>query len=378
MNLQKVIIAPDSFKGTISASQTTDIIAHEVLAVFPGCTVVKMPIADGGEGSMETIIGVLGGEIYETLVRAPDDRQIPAYFGVAADGTGIIEMAQSCGLTKQSGLHPMTSSTYGFGQQLTAALDLGVQRFMLCIGGSATTDAGCGMAAALGVLFLDKRGNSFIPCGETLKDIAHIDTSDLDVRIHGCSFTVMCDVDNPLFGSNGAAYIYAPQKGASSQQVVILDDGLRHLGNAFPEVFRRDRTTTPGAGAAGGLGAGCMVFLSARLMRGSEAILRLSGFREHLVNADLIITGEGQLDEQSFHGKVLSGILRDAGSIPVLSICGVCRCSTDILAKHNLTVFETSDGITAEESMADPARYIKAAAKKAMERYLHNQPREKR
>lgn len=261
----------------------------------------------------------------------------------------------------------MTSTTYGFGQLILAALEHGATEFNLCIGGSATTDGGCGMAAALGVRFSDNKGNQFIPSGGTLKEITRIDTGGIEKRIQNSKFTVMCDVDNPLFGTNGAAYVYSPQKGANPEQVLALDEGLRHYGALLFECFGRDFASVPGAGAAGGLGAGCMAYLNANLMSGIDAILKICDFEKQLSNADLIITGEGKLDSQSLQGKVLSGILRDAKGVPVLSICGILECDKELLDKHDLKVFETREGTTIGESMSKPAEYLKIAARKAMQ-----------
>ena len=366
MNLNKVIIAPDSFKGSLTSKQVADTIYEEVATYFPGCEIIKMPVADGGEGSVEIIIAAIGGNIYKTRVISPDDRQIIASFGIAASGTAVIEMAQSSGITKQIGLHPMTSSTYGFGQLIRAALNKEAKDFVLCIGGSATTDGGCGMASALGAQFFDSGGNSFIPCGGTLVEIAHIETSGIDKRVRGSSFTVMSDVDNPLYGKNGAAHIFGPQKGADPGHVLALDEGLRHFSAILNEHFGIEYADTPGAGAAGGLGAGCLAFLGASIVGGSEAILKLCGFEKHIAGCDLIITGEGRLDAQSFRGKVLSGILRGAGGTPIFSICGSGDCDEALLRRYNMSVFEISEGISIEESMADPAKYLKLAARKAM------------
>jgi len=281
MQLKKVIIAPDSFKGNLTAKQATDIIAEEVTTAFPDCEVVKMPIADGGEGSIDAILSAIGGELHTEHVQSPDDRKIEAAYGISGSGVAIVEMAQSSGITKQIGLHPMTSTTSGFGQLILAALDKGAREFILCIGGSATTDGGCGMAAALGVRFYNAIGDTFIPCGETLCNIVRIDTSGIDKRIGESSFTVMCDVDNPLYGTRGAAHIYGPQKGADPTQVLKLDEGLHHLGTILSEYFGKDPQSgkefadIPGTGAAGGLGTGCIVFLGAKLMSGIDAILEL-------------------------------------------------------------------------------------------------------
>ena len=366
--MKKIIVAPDSFKGSLSAKQVADIIADEIAASYPDCTIVKIPIADGGEGSVEAIIAAVGGRIEEAQVLSPDERQIPASFGVTGNGQAVLEMAQSSGLTRQIGLHPMTASTYGFGQLILRSLDLGLRDFFLCLGGSATTDGGCGMAAALGVEFLDNSGKSFVPNGATLKDIAHMDISGIDKRVQASSFTVLCDVDNPLFGSNGAAYVYGPQKGADPTQVHTLDLGLRHLSSIALKVLGNDYAHIPGDGAAGGLGFGCMAFLQAHQVSGINAILELSSFKKHLPGADLIITGEGKLDSQSFSGKALSGILQSAGPVPVISICGVCNAEESLLRSHNLIVFETSEGVSAKESLNNPEKYLRLAIKRAMKR----------
>ena len=381
MSLNKVIIVPDSFKGALTAKAAAEIIASAVGEAFPECEIVKMPIADGGEGSVDAVLSAVGGSFFNATVQSPDEREIEAHFGITGNGVAVLEMAQSSGITRQNGLHPMTSNTYGFGQLILAALDCrtdgvcgkrksaepAIKEFMLCIGGSATTDGGCGMAAALGVRFTDKQGNDFVPCGETLCDIVGIDVSGLDERVSECSFTVMCDVDNLLFGESGAAFVYAPQKGANPEQVRILDNGLRHYGAVLEQHFGRSFSNIPGAGAAGGLGAGCMAFLGAKLRSGIDALLDLYNFKAQCKDADLIITGEGKLDSQSFQGKVLSGILREAGTVPVWSICGVCDCDEGFLQTKGVKVFQASEGVTKEDSMREPEKFLKIAAKRAME-----------
>jgi len=363
---KKIIIAPDSFKGALTSIQVADIIAEEIIAAFPDSNIIKMPIADGGEGSVDTIIVAMGGEVYTAEVRSADDRQITAEYGIANNGSAILEMAQSSGITRQVGLHPMTSTTFGFGQLILAALERGARTFMLCIGGSATTDGGCGMASALGVKFIDENGDSFIPCGETLGAIARFDTSGIDKRIAKCNFTVMCDVDNPLFGERGAAYVYGPQKGATPEQVVELDKGLRHFGGLLSEQFGSGFCDIPGAGAAGGLGAGCVAFLGASLISGIDAILDLCNFSESVKDTDLIITGEGKLDEQSLQGKVLSGLMKSSGGVPVWSICGVCGLEEAVLSESGIKVFEASEGVSVEESIGNPERYLRIAANRAV------------
>ncbi|MCL2632863.1 MAG: glycerate kinase, partial [Coriobacteriia bacterium] len=266
--------------------------------------------------------------------------------------------------------HPMTSSTYGFGQLILYALGLGLRDFYLCIGGSATTDGGCGMAAALGIRFLDEQGSCFVPSGATLEQIAHIDMDDLDERVQASDFTVMCDTDIPLYGRGGAAYVYGPQKGADSAQVSLLDRGLRSMSDVFLRTFDSDYAFRHGAGAAGGLGFGCLAFLKARLVSGIDAILELCDFEKHLADTDLIITGEGKLDAQSFSGKALSGILRHANGVPVVSICGICDAPESLLRKHKLAVYETSEGVSIEESLENPEEYLRRAVDKALQRYF--------
>ena len=366
MQINKVIVAPDSFKGSLTSKQAANIITEEVTAAFPACFVLKMPVADGGEGSVDTILEAIGGERHHATVLSPDERQISAAYGITADGTAILEMAQSSGITKQIGLHPMTSSSYGFGQLILDALDRGARRFVLCIGGSATTDGGCGMAAALGFRFLDVNGGSFVPCGATLGKVVRIDPNCVDKRISESSFTVMCDVDNPLYGDNGAAHIYSPQKGADYEQVHALDEGLRRLSGVLLEQFGESYADVPGAGAAGGLGAGCMAFLGAKLMSGIDAILQLCDFEKNVAGADLVITGEGKLDVQSFSGKVLSGLLRRAGSVPVWSICGSCECDDEPIRESGIVVFSMSEDVSFKESMSAPEKYLRIAAQKAI------------
>jgi len=367
MSPKKVIVVPDSFKGVLTAGEAAEVITAAVFEAFPGCEVIKMPIADGGEGSVDAVLSAVGGETFSVKVQSPDNKEIDAKYGITNDGTAVLEMAQSSGITRQDGLHPMTSNTYGFGQLILSALPQ--QNMILCIGGSATTDGGCGMAAALGALFTDRNNNNFVPCGETLRDIISIDLSGLDKRAAKSKFTVMCDVDNPLYGETGAAYVYGPQKGANPEQVRKLDDGLRRYSDVLENHFGRSFKDIPGAGAAGGLGAGCMAFLGAVLKSGIDTLLELYNFKDQCKDADLVITGEGKLDSQSFQGKVMSGILREAGDVPVWSVCGINDCDDGFLEERGIRVFQACEGITAEESMKEPVKYLKLAAQRAMEAY---------
>lgn len=371
MKIRKLIIAPDSFKGTLSSQEVAGIIAKQAALAFPDCELALIPIADGGEGSVDTIYSARGGKRISAKVLSPDERIIYASYLLFEDSRAALELAQSSGYTRQKGLHPMTASTYGFGQLILDAVERGACDFTLCIGGSASTDGGCGMAAALGVRFLDSNGRAFVPCGETLCAIKEIDTGGIDARLRECRFTVMCDVKNPLYGSEGAAYCYAPQKGANSAQIKVLDDGLRTLGDKLDALTGDDISLIEGGGAAGGLGAGCVAFLGARLTSGIDAMLALCGYKEHLVGANAVFTGEGKLDEQSLMGKVLSGIIRASDGMPIISVCGVNRCDNDLLSTKNVVAFEAAEGVEPEECMAHPDKYVALASARAME-YLKN------
>jgi len=366
----KVVVAPDSFKGTLSASRVAGVIAEEVKANLPRAKVVTLPLADGGEGSTEALAGALSTpeevDHYGISVQGPAGDEIIAYSSIISPGIAILEVAQSSGITRQDALHPMSSSTYGFGQLIETALGWGARDFILCLGGSATTDAGCGMAEALGVRFLDLNGEPIAPRGETLTQIASIDLSELDPRITESTFVALCDVDNPLFGACGAAFVFGPQKGATPQQILVLDEGLRHIAARIRKVAPHADPHAPGAGAAGGLGFGAAAFLAAELVSGSDYILDAVDFETHLAGTDLIITGEGRLDEQSFAGKVLSGILRRSDGVPVVSICGSCDCGEDLLAAHAVCAYPLTAHATREQCLTHPEPPLRKAVQSAL------------
>lgn len=364
--MQKVMVIPDSFKGSLSSGAAADILA-EAAKRHLKCEVVKLPIADGGEGSVDCILRACGGEKRRVVVHSPENLPIEAEFGIMDNKTAVIEIAESSGLTKQSGFHALTAGTYGFGELILSALKLGCQSFFLCLGGSATTDCGCGMAAALGVRFLDQAGNAFIPVGGTLHKVSRIDLSGLDPRISRSDFTVMSDVANPLYGPMGAASVYAPQKGASPQEVALLDAGLRHIARIIERDCHKS-CRMEAAGAAGGAGYGCAAFLNASVVSGIEGLLSLCSFDSLVSGCDLILTGEGCLDDQSLMGKVLSGILRHAEGKEIVSFCGSCKASPDMLAKKRVTAVEIGRGIDPKESMENGAHYLRLAA----DAYLHH------
>ena len=318
----KFIVMPDSFKGTVSATRISEIIKGEINLVFPGSEVLCLPIADGGEGTVDAFMQS-GGQKRYLRAAGPFFTPVDSFYGKNGD-TAVIEMA-ACASLPLAGenKNPMLTTTYGVGELIKAALDEGASNIILGLGGSCTNDGGCGMAAALGVRFLDGSGNAFIPVGGTLKDIAGIDLSHMDKRIYG-RLTVMCDIQNPLYGPNGAAFVFAPQKGASDAEVRLLDDGLKHLAQCISACMGTDISALPGGGAAGGMGAGAAAFLGGRLCSGIDVMLDYTGFDSLLCDTDCVLTGEGSCDSQSLMGKAISGIARltSKHSVPLIVIAG--------------------------------------------------------
>lgn len=317
-----IVIAPDSFKGTMSATTVCNTIAKEFFAVFPDEDIRCVPIADGGEGTVDALL-FNGGERVNVRVKDPYFNDIDVCFGIMPDGTAVIETAAASGLPLVGDRkNPLLTTTYGTGQQISAALDRGCRRILVGLGGSATNDAGIGCLAALGVRFSDSEGNEAPLCGGGLSKIADIDLTGLDTRIREAEITALCDVVSPLYGESGAAYIFAPQKGADERMVAELDKGLSDFAAVAQKALHRDFSSVPGAGAAGGLGFGLMAFLGAKTVGGAEAVLGVTGFAELADKADLIITGEGCMDSQSILGKAPAKVAALSGGRPIIAIVG--------------------------------------------------------
>ncbi len=327
--MKQIVIAPDSFKGTLSATEVCLIVSDELKRRYPDLDITQIPVADGGEGTVEALITAMGGQRIFCTVKSPLGRDIGAYYGVLPDGTAVIEMAQASGITIEKENNALKSSTYGTGQLILNALNREINNILIGIGGSATTDGGIGALSALGVKFLDRYGREVPLCGEGLSLIESIDLSGLDKRISDCKITVLCDVKNPLYGKKGAAYIFSPQKGANEKDVLFLDEGLRNLARISKKTLGTDYSTYEGAGAAGGLGFGLMAFLGARLTKGIEYILEKTKFTEKIKYADLVITGEGKLDRQSLMGKVPFFVAEKSKGKKVLAIVGISEVSFD-------------------------------------------------
>ena len=324
--MKKIVLIPDSFKGTLSSTQICEIISGEIKRQFSDCEIISIPVADGGEGSVDCFLSALGGEKITTIASGPHLEQMKSSFGYLPESSiAVIEMASCAGLPLvENQKDPLGTTTYGVGELLLEAANHGATKIILGLGGSCTTDGGCGAAAACGIKFYDEAGNSFIPTGETLSQIEHIDTSSLDPAIKTVDIVAMCDIENPMYGPEGAAYIFAPQKGATENEVKLLDKGLIHLANVIKQDLRADVATIPGTGAAGAMGAGMVAFFGAQLQMGIETVLDTVHFSEIIKDADLVITGEGKLDSQSLRGKVVIGVAKraqDAG-IPVISLVG--------------------------------------------------------
>ena len=322
--MKKCVVVSDSFKGTVSSREICEIAQRVIPRHFPACEVVCIPVADGGEGTVDCFIQAMGAQRVEvTVTNALGEKSAAAYARIGE--LAIIEMAAAAGLPQVGTLRcPGTATTYGVGELIAHAVHSGCKRILLGLGGSATNDGGCGCAAALGVGFLDADGQSFVPVGDTLWRIARIDTAKAEALLRGVKLTVMCDVSNPLYGPTGAAYVFAPQKGADAEKVKSLDAGLRHFGDVIRSQLGIDVSAMPGAGAAGGMGAGCVALLGGMIQSGIDAVLDVTGFDRQLEGADLVITGEGRIDSQSAGGKVISGVARrtKAKGIPLIAIAG--------------------------------------------------------
>lgn len=322
----KVVIASDSFKGCCTSLEIGFAIETGIRRVFPGADIVTIPVADGGEGTVDALVNGQSGIFRTVTVRGPIDEPVEARYGIIDGTTAIIEMAAASGLplVPPEKRNPFFTTTFGTGQLMRDALDCGCKKIILGIGGSATNDGGAGMAQALGVRFLDMQNRSVGIGAINLDTISTIDLSELDKRISDCQIIGLCDVSNPLTGENGASFVYARQKGAKVDELPFLDKKLIHLADCIHEQLDIDVKNIPGGGAAGGLAAGLIAFCNGSLKKGIETILDLVNFDKWIKDADLVITGEGALDGQSIYGKVPVGVAQAAAKygIPVIALTG--------------------------------------------------------
>lgn len=372
--MKKVIVISDSFKGSLDSGTIAQIAADCIPAFFPGCQVIGLPVADGGEGTVDCFLKAVGGTRVTVEATGPWGEPAAAFYGRIGD-TAVVEMAAAAGLPMAGDrLDPSRTTTYGVGQLLLHAVEHGARHLVLGLGGSATNDGGCGAAAALGVKFYNARGENFVPVGATLPEIAAIDCAGAEERLRGISVEVMCDIDNPLCGPRGSAAVFGPQKGADAAMVEQLDQALAHLDAVIARDLHRSVGELPGAGAAGGFGAGAAAFLHARLRPGIEVVLDLVRFDELLAGCDLVLTGEGRMDGQSLGGKVPVGVARRAKrkGVPAVAIVGIMGPGIEPVYGEGITAvfttnrealpFEAIRGRGAEDyrrALVDLLRYTK-------------------
>lgn len=369
----KIVLAPNAFKGSMSAVQAALAMEQGVRQSFPGAEAVRIPVADGGDGLAEVLMAALGGEARVATVRGPLGAPVQAAFcHVPALGLAAVEMAAASGLAllAPGERDPARTTSYGTGELIRVALDLGARHIVVGIGGSATNDGGVGLAAALGIRFLDAAGQAVAPSGGALRQIRRIDPSGLDPRLAAVRCEVLCDVDNPLLGPRGAAQVYGPQKGASPAQVEELEAGLAHLAAVISADLGLDVRELPGGGAAGGLGAGLRAFLGGELRRGAGLVLDLVGLDARLAGADLVITAEGRIDAQTAFGKAPAGVAQRAKAlgIPCLAIAG--EIGEGIADLHRLgidAVFSLCPSpISLAQAMADGPALLRAATEQVV------------
>ena len=362
----KIVIAPDKFKGSLTGFEFCDIVEAEIKAALPEAEIMKLPLADGGDGTMEILKYHLNGKRIKVEVNDPLFRPIKAdYLYIESSETAYIEMAEASGLKllSENEQNCFLTTTYGTGLMILHAIENGAKNIVLGIGGSATNDCGVGMAFALGYQFLDDEGDEVIPVGKNLTKIKSIDTSNVNIDLKNVTFEVACDVTNPLYGKNGAAYVYAPQKGASPMEIIALDQGLKNMSDLFIEKFDIDVQVIKGTGAAGGMGAGALVFLNAKLISGIELIKELIDFDNKIKDATWIITGEGTLDHQTLSGKLIFGVLESANkyNIPMAIFAGSVKLSKEEINKLGIKYVDSIlyRALDLKDAMDSSHQYLK-------------------
>jgi glycerate kinase len=366
----KIVIAPDSFKESLSAMEVAIEIEAGFKEIFPHAQYLKMPVADGGEGTVQAMIDATSGRRIDVTVSGPLGEAVPAFYGLTGgDLVAVIEMAAASGLELVAPhlRNPLCTSSHGTGELIRCALDAGARRFVLGVGGSATNDGGAGMLQALGVRLLDAQGADLGPGGGALAQLARIDASHLDPRIKECLFDIACDVSNPLVGPQGASVVFGPQKGATPEMVRQLDANLLHYAQVIARDHGAQIADVPGAGAGGGIGAAMMAFLGGRLRPGSEIVTDAIGLDLALHDADLVITGEGRLDSQTIHGKTPIGVARVAQrhGKPVIAIAGSLSADSAVVHHHGIdAVFgAVSRPCSVDEAFDDAAFNVRRAAR---------------
>ncbi len=373
----KILVAPDSFKGSLTALEAADAIEEGIRKVFPKAEVIKVPMADGGEGTVQSLVDATGGRIIKEEVTGPLGEILESFYGILGDGkSAVIEMAAASGLplVPPERRDPSKTTTYGTGELIKAALDRGSLRIIVGIGGSATTDGGAGMVQALGARLLDKDGKDIGFGGGELNKLNRINITYLHPMVKECEVLVASDVDNPLCGPKGAAHVYGPQKGATPEMVEELDKALLHFAKIIKRDLGQDIKDIPGSGAAGGLGGGLVAFLGAELRPGIDTIIEAVKLEEKVRDVDLVITGEGRMDRQTIYGKTPWGVARLAKKYNkrVIGICGMVAKGWELLYHHGFDILipAMSSSMKLEEAMENSKELTTKAAERAMKLIL--------
>jgi glycerate kinase len=369
----KIIIAPDSFKGSLSALAVCKNIEKGIREVFANAEIISVPMADGGEGTVQSLIDATGGKLISVKVNDPLLRSVDAFYGILGDGTtAVIEMAAASGITllTKEERNPMKTTTYGTGEIIKHALDMGCKNFIIGIGGSATNDGGAGMINALGVRLLDENGDDIGFGGGNLYKLQTIDISEIDTRIMQCNIVAACDVDNPLCGERGASNIFGAQKGADENMIITLDKNLSHYADMVEKYLGVLIKDYPGSGAAGGLGGGLLAFLNAKLLPGINIVIETTALEDKIKDADLVLTGEGMIDYQTQYGKTPYGVAKLAKkyNIPVIAIAGgIGNDAEDLYSKVFDSIFSIVDKPMAlEEAMKNSELLLQKTTERIM------------
>ena len=373
--MKKIVIAPDSFKGNLTSLEVASCIAKGIQRVLPKVKCIIVPMADGGEGTVQSMVDAAEGKLIIKRVKGPTGKLVTAHYGwLAKQNTAVIEMAEASGLPLVVGRdkNPLKTTTYGTGQLMLDAINIGAKKIIIGIGGSATNDGGVGMAQALGVKFLNAKGKEIkeLGAGGMLSKIASIDMLKLDPRVHKTDIVVACDVENPLYGKKGAAYVFGPQKGATPKIVATLDANLKHLGGLIKYDLKISVGRMPGAGAAGGLGAGLVAFAGAKLQSGIDIVLEATQLSKYIQGADLVITGEGRIDFQTAFGKTPAGVAKAAKkhNVPVIAIGGALADDAVSVFAHGIDGIASASAknMSLEEALRGSRAYITNAAERVI------------
>lgn len=368
--MRKVILIPDSFKGTMSSSEICQIMRSVILEHYPDCEVVSIPVADGGEGSVDAFLDAVGGKkVYKEVTGPYPGEKVQGYYGILPDNVAVIEMAAAAALPMVGERkNPAKTTTYGVGELMIDAARKGVRKIILGLGGSATNDAACGLASACGISFYNAKGEKFTPLGESMDEVVRIDTSTMDEELKKIEIVTMCDIDNPFYGPEGAPAIYGPQKGADEEMVKVLDQKMRVLSEVMKRDCGVDVQSIPGSGAAGGMGGGMAAYFKSKLQMGIETVLETVHFDDLLEGTDFVYTGEGKIDGQSLRGKVVIGVARKAKAkgVKVIAIVGDIGDDIENAYKEGVT------GIFSTNRVAVPYKEARPRAKSDLRLTLDN------